>query len=316
MSVFEAPPFVAPLQPRLDWQMWFAALGSYDREPWLINLVYKLLHHPPIRNSDGKSEKEEKKKTKKSKKSKKSRAASTSSSALNLLDADRYPFKDAPPVAIRATLYDYDFTRLDSPWNRLLPNAEMVPPLAITLENVRAGLGWHQNITSSSPTSPSGAKSGSHSESESRVAWWYRRNPRDYLPAIEANNPSVVQYLQSFGIDPRPQDSTLEAQFQSCMRLQQGRQPFGTAQEAAAMRVLATWLRWEALGNFSVLDAAAGAVGQAACSSLLLRHPRYESRFELAGRPIRSPMLANVSIALVMGYLSFKVLVNRLGRWK
>ena len=34
---------VAPHQPRLDWQMWFAALGSYQSNPWLVHLVYRLL---------------------------------------------------------------------------------------------------------------------------------------------------------------------------------------------------------------------------------------------------------------------------------
>lgn len=33
----------APHQPRLDWQMWFAALGHYSSNPWLVNLVHKLL---------------------------------------------------------------------------------------------------------------------------------------------------------------------------------------------------------------------------------------------------------------------------------
>lgn len=33
----------APHQPRLDWQMWFAALGSYQNNPWLVHLVYRLL---------------------------------------------------------------------------------------------------------------------------------------------------------------------------------------------------------------------------------------------------------------------------------
>ncbi len=28
------PPFIIPHQPRLDWQMWFAALGSYQHNPW------------------------------------------------------------------------------------------------------------------------------------------------------------------------------------------------------------------------------------------------------------------------------------------
>ena len=33
----------APHQPRLDWQMWFAALGRYEHNPWLIHLIYRLL---------------------------------------------------------------------------------------------------------------------------------------------------------------------------------------------------------------------------------------------------------------------------------
>jgi hypothetical protein len=42
-DVHAMPRIVAPLQPRLDWQMWFAALGSYQHNPWLISLAYKLL---------------------------------------------------------------------------------------------------------------------------------------------------------------------------------------------------------------------------------------------------------------------------------
>jgi len=36
-------PFVAPYQPRLDWQMWFAALGSPPQNLWVRTLVYRLL---------------------------------------------------------------------------------------------------------------------------------------------------------------------------------------------------------------------------------------------------------------------------------
>ena len=74
-----APKWVAPHQPRLDWQMWFAALqGSYQRTPWFLNFMGALLQ--------GKSE------------------------VLQLL-ADN-PFPDTPPRYIRATLYDYRFTDL------------------------------------------------------------------------------------------------------------------------------------------------------------------------------------------------------------
>ena len=36
-DVYLAPRWVAPYQPRLDWQMWFAALGSYRNNPWFVN---------------------------------------------------------------------------------------------------------------------------------------------------------------------------------------------------------------------------------------------------------------------------------------
>lgn len=37
------PAFIAPHQPRLDWQMWFAALGSWRHNPWLLHLMLKVL---------------------------------------------------------------------------------------------------------------------------------------------------------------------------------------------------------------------------------------------------------------------------------
>lgn len=37
------PSFVAPYQPRLDWQAWFAALGSFEHQPWLHGLLRAIL---------------------------------------------------------------------------------------------------------------------------------------------------------------------------------------------------------------------------------------------------------------------------------
>jgi hypothetical protein len=75
-DVKRRPPFVAPHQPRLDWQMWFAALDSAERNPWILALVARLLEgSPPV---------------------------------LRLLRAD--PFGGRPPRYIRAVLYDYHFT--------------------------------------------------------------------------------------------------------------------------------------------------------------------------------------------------------------
>src|SRR5262249_25896636 len=38
-----APGWCAPHQPRLDWQMWFAALESPRQNPWFIGLIFRLL---------------------------------------------------------------------------------------------------------------------------------------------------------------------------------------------------------------------------------------------------------------------------------
>src|SRR4029453_5464000 len=38
------PPFVAPYQLRIDWQIWFAAMASPAEYPWKLHFVWKLLH--------------------------------------------------------------------------------------------------------------------------------------------------------------------------------------------------------------------------------------------------------------------------------
>ncbi len=41
------PTWVAPHQPRLDWQLWFAALGSLQHNPWVYSLCEHLLRGTP-----------------------------------------------------------------------------------------------------------------------------------------------------------------------------------------------------------------------------------------------------------------------------
>jgi predicted DCC family thiol-disulfide oxidoreductase YuxK len=74
-----APTWVAPMQPRLDWQMWFAALGNYRENPWLIRFMERLLQG--------------------------------SQPVLDLLGHN--PFGGKPPKLIRAVVYDYRFTTFD-----------------------------------------------------------------------------------------------------------------------------------------------------------------------------------------------------------
>jgi hypothetical protein len=94
------PGFVAPHQPRLDWQMWFAALGgSCDQSPWLQGLFQRLREgSPPV---------------------------------VGLLGVN--PFPDHPPRYVRALLYDYRFADLATHrrtgewWQRRL-ETEFCPP--------------------------------------------------------------------------------------------------------------------------------------------------------------------------------------------
>jgi hypothetical protein len=75
-DVRRAPPIVAPHQPRLDWQMWFAALGTYQTNRWFVNFMLRLLQGEPT--------------------------------VTRLLE--RNPFPNAPPRYIRARVYQYHFT--------------------------------------------------------------------------------------------------------------------------------------------------------------------------------------------------------------
>lgn len=75
-DVKRAPGWCAPHQPRLDWQMWFAALDSPRENPWFFWLIVRLLQ---------------------------------GSQDVNRLLADN-PFADKPPRYIRAMFYRYRFT--------------------------------------------------------------------------------------------------------------------------------------------------------------------------------------------------------------
>jgi len=75
-DVRRRPAFVAPHQPRLDWQMWFAALSDFRREGWFLAFCERLLQGSrPVRS---------------------------------LLAHD--PFAAVPPRYLRAVVHDYRFT--------------------------------------------------------------------------------------------------------------------------------------------------------------------------------------------------------------
>ena len=75
-AVDHRPRFVAPFHPRLDWQLWFAALDPMGSLGWLEALADRLRTGVP--------------------------------EVLALLD--RNPFPGTPPRFVRAMLYDYRFS--------------------------------------------------------------------------------------------------------------------------------------------------------------------------------------------------------------
>jgi predicted DCC family thiol-disulfide oxidoreductase YuxK len=101
-DVRRRPEFMAPHLPRLDWQMWFAALGDAQRNPWLLATCERVLQgSPPV---------------------------------LALFAHD--PFAAHPPKYLRAVVYDYRFT--DAPtrkatgaWWTREPLGLYAPPLTL-----------------------------------------------------------------------------------------------------------------------------------------------------------------------------------------
>jgi len=97
-----APGIIEPFQPRLDWQMWFAALSNYRENPWIIVLMQRLLEgSPPV---------------------------------LELFEQN--PFSGKPPRYVRAIVYDYQFTtfaerRQTGNWWKRQPKGTYFPPISL-----------------------------------------------------------------------------------------------------------------------------------------------------------------------------------------
>jgi hypothetical protein len=126
-------------QPRLDWQMWFAALGTYHRNPWLLVLVVRILQ--------GGAE------------------------ARGLMNTAVWPAKwqgpGKAPAFVRIIKYSYDFTRAGSvdaskgKWWSRRREGEYLPPLSLdnpslqqfmSDNNIRqvSSSSYHMNVSSSS----------------------------------------------------------------------------------------------------------------------------------------------------------------------
>jgi hypothetical protein len=106
------PPQVTPYHYKLDWQMWFAAMSPYYQNPWLLNLVGKLLQGEP--------------------------------DALGLLRENPFPLR--PPTHVRVLHYVYRFSAPGEKdwWTRELRGVYL-PPLSLEDSQFRELLrrqGW------------------------------------------------------------------------------------------------------------------------------------------------------------------------------
>jgi hypothetical protein len=77
-DVMRPPRWNIPYQPRLDWQMWFAALGTPAQNPWFERFLQRLLENSP--------------------------------EVTALLASNPFAFPHKPPIYVRALLYDYRFS--------------------------------------------------------------------------------------------------------------------------------------------------------------------------------------------------------------
>jgi hypothetical protein len=97
-NVYRQPSIIAPYQPRLDWQMWFAALGSYRNNRWFVNMMLRLLQGEP--------------------------------SVLRLFQYN--PFPKAPPRYVRALTYSYTFTHFgDRAWWKREETGTYLPTVSL-----------------------------------------------------------------------------------------------------------------------------------------------------------------------------------------
>jgi hypothetical protein len=106
------PCWMSPYHYRLDWLLWFAAMGTPREYPWAVHLVWKLLH--------------------------------ADAGARGLLAVD--PFGGQPPRFIRVDLYRYRFApRGARAWWERTRLGPWLPPLAVDSDGLRACIerqGW------------------------------------------------------------------------------------------------------------------------------------------------------------------------------
>ena len=118
--------------------MWFAALGRLNNNPWFIHLIKKLL--------DG------------------------CEPVVDLLGDPKLSGQQVR--RIRAKVYHYDFTRIETDWSKTIPGVTMLPGNESF---------WSKIRTMTPPIV------------------WQRTFDHEYMGVIEAGNPSLDEYIESHG---------------------------------------------------------------------------------------------------------------------
>ncbi|KER19358.1 hypothetical protein T265_11846 [Opisthorchis viverrini] len=180
--VNRTPPVVIPHQPRVDWQLWFAALSQPDDHPWFYNLVYRLLQQEP--------------------------------DVLQLLDTSTIPTN---PKFVRAHLYTYYYTQpTEHLWRQsgaslnlkgrvyqatvravLLYGCETWPVGAAELKLLQV----FDNRCLRNVARVGGCRRMRNETVRNRSGnWWHRVRKSDYLPPVSLSSPVLRMKLEESGL--------------------------------------------------------------------------------------------------------------------
>jgi hypothetical protein len=110
---FKRSKWISPYHYRLDWQIWFAAMQSPDRNPWLIHLLWKFLHND----------------------------------AKGLSMIAKNPFPEEPPKWVRCQLYRYQYAPLGNSEQAIWTRKYLKPwlrPLSTEDELLKNYVGSHK----------------------------------------------------------------------------------------------------------------------------------------------------------------------------
>eukprot|EP01138_Halocafeteria_seosinensis_P009124 gb/GECG01009325.1/.p1 GENE.gb/GECG01009325.1/~~gb/GECG01009325.1/.p1 ORF type:complete len:713 (+),score=56.18 gb/GECG01009325.1/:1-2139(+) len=181
-DVSRRPCVISPYHLRMDWLMWFAAMGNYQQYPWLVKLIDNLLNGDETMHS--------------------------------FFVKNPFPEASSPPTAVRASLWEYRF--IPPGWDtlpRIMSNGTMFlfEDRAIQLQFPTQ---WEwpapgrayivDKRSSASPISHTGKELEDMASKSSEYIeignYWVRRFLGTYLPPVDQDNDSVKKFLKQVGM--------------------------------------------------------------------------------------------------------------------